>query len=60
MLDKYEIAQLSACCEELRTIRTPKDFYRIVCACNQKYGVDIANLAREITKTYNSAQYKEA
>lgn len=47
----------NAACEELRQIKTAKDFYRIVNEVNDKYGCDIANAAREHVKCYNSAQY---
>lgn len=59
MFDAYQQAQLSACCAELKTIRTARDFYRIISAVNEKYGLDIVNAAREITQTYNTTQYKE-
>lgn len=57
MFDKYEMKLVEEACNELKKIKTPKDFYRIVNHVNDKYGCDIANKAREICKCYNTAQY---
>ena len=57
MFNEYEMQQLEEARAELRKIKTPKDFYRIVNEVNDKYGCDIANAAREIEQVYNSAQY---
>lgn len=59
MFDAYQQDQLSACCAELETIRTARDFYCVISAVHAKYDLDIVNAAREITQTYNTAQYKE-
>ena len=57
MFDKKEMQLVNAACDELKQIKTAKDFYSIVDAVNKKYGCDIANKAREIVGCYNSAQY---
>lgn len=57
MFDNYEMQQIEAARAELRKIKTPKDFYRIVNEVNDKYGCDIANAARDLEQAYNTAQY---
>lgn len=57
MFDKKEMQLVNAACDELKQIKTAKDFYSIVDAVNKKYGCDIANKAREIVGCYNSTQY---
>nr|DAQ18409.1 MAG TPA: hypothetical protein [Caudoviricetes sp.] len=52
MFDNYEMQQIEEARAELRKIKTPKDFYRIVNAVYDKYGSDIGNKARELENAW--------
>ena len=44
-------------CMLIDSIKSPRDFYRIVNYINLHYDGDVVAAARELTKCYNSAQY---
>lgn len=50
--DAAEMQQIEEARAELRKIKTPKDFYRIVNAVYDKYGSDIGNQARELESAW--------
>ena len=47
-----EMQQIEDARAELRKIKTPKDFYRIVNAVYDKYGSYIGNKARELENAW--------
>lgn len=46
-------------CALIDTIKTAKDFYRVIDIVNNRFSLDVINAAREYKQCYNSGQYEQ-
>ena len=56
-MSKKQKEDYDTICKLIDGVHTPKQFYEVCKEINEKYDLDIVNVAREDKKFFNSAQF---
>jgi len=58
-MDDRQYEDFQQACALIDTIKTAKDFYRVIGIVNDRFSLDVINAARECKQCYNSGQYEQ-
>lgn len=57
-MNDWQYEAFQEACNLIDTIKTAKDFFRVIDILNTRFSLDVINAARERKKCYNSGQYE--